>query len=424
MICRFFFAMSLAGSIPFCIGLLVIIFRKEKTNFYYVNSLLKLSIILYLLPIQLIKKIIPVTRNLFTVANHYTYVLSLKNKFYLQLCNKVLVIPFWLFLLFLSITISISIFCIYEYRTYKKTCNILLKTSMPFESQKNLYLYRNSLLKTPCTIGFFKSYILFPDQNFSDYQKEMLFIHEQAHIQNKDSVFKFLIIICLCMHWYNPLLWIFLPIYSYSAECLCDFKVIQRFSSDIDRKNYAALLLDIASNESPLPKIWKNNFSTSKKIIKRRLLYIMKTTNKNKKVLLCTILSLLCLTILPITTYAYTPLEQTVSFSTTKNSKITEEISTIIDEIPSNYADPYYEIIDFSNSNECIILDDGTVLKSQETSRIICSHTFKNGYVYIHAKNKNGGCTITRYSAKICTKCNFKKNMVKISTTTYVKCTH
>lgn len=419
-----FFAMSLAGSIPFCIGLLVIIFRKEKTNFYYVNSLLKLSIILYLLPIQLIKKIIPVTRNLFTVANHYTYVLSLKNKFYLQLCNKVLVIPFWLFLLFLSITISISIFCIYEYRTYKKTCNILLKTSMPFESQKNLYLYRNSLLKTPCTIGFFKSYILFPNQNFSDYQKEMLFIHEQAHIQNKDSVFKFLIIICLCMHWYNPLLWIFLPIYSYSAECLCDFKVIQRFSSDIDRKNYAALLLDIASNESPLPKIWKNNFSTSKKIIKRRLLYIMKTTNKNKKVLLCTILSLLCLTILPITTYAYTPLEQTVSFSTTKNSKITEEISTIIDEIPSNYADPYYEIIDFSNSNECIILDDGTVLKSQETSRIICSHTFKNGYVYIHAKNKNGGCTITRYSAKICTKCNFKKNMVKISTTTYVKCTH
>lgn len=419
-----FFAMSLAVSIPFCIGLLVIIFRKEKTNFYYVNSLLKLSIILYLLPIQLIKKIIPVTRNLFTVANHYTYVLSLKNKFYLQLCNKVLVIPFWLFLLFLSITISISIFCIYEYRTYKKTCNILLKTSMPFESQKNLYLYRNSLLKTPCTIGFFKSYILFPNQNFSDYQKEMLFIHEQAHIQNKDSVFKFLIIICLCMHWYNPLLWIFLPIYSYSAECLCDFKVIQRFSSDIDRKNYAALLLDIASNESPLPKIWKNNFSTSKKIIKRRLLYIMKTTNKNKKVLLCTILSLLCLTILPITTYAYTPLEQTVSFSTTKNSKITEEISTIIDEIPSNYADPYYEIIDFSNSNECIILDDGTVLKSQETSRIICSHTFKNGYVYIHAKNKNGGCTITRYSAKICTKCNFKKNMVKISTTTYVKCTH
>lgn len=419
-----FFAMSLAGSIPFCIGLLVIIFRKEKTNFYYVNSLLKLSIILYLLPIQLIKKIIPVTRNLFTVANHYTYVLSLKNKFYLQLCNKVLVIPFWLFLLFLSITISISIFCIYEYRTYKKTCNILLKTSMPFESQKNLYLYRNSLLKTPCTIGFFKSYILFPNQNFSDYQKEMLFIHEQAHIQNKDSVFKFLIIICLCMHWYNPLLWIFLPIYSYSAECLCDFKVIQRFSSDIDRKNYAALLLDIASNESPLPKIWKNNFSTSKKIIKRRLLYIMKTTNKNKKVLLCTILSLLCLTILPITTYAYTPLEQTVSFSTTKNSKITEEISTIIDEISSNYADPYYEIIDFSNSNECIILDDGTVLKSQETSRIICSHTFKNGYVYIHAKNKNGGCTITRYSAKICTKCNFKKNMVKISTTTYVKCTH
>lgn len=419
-----FFSMSLAGSIPLCIGLLVMILQKEQTNFYYVNSLFKLSVILYLLPLQLIKNMIPATHNFFTIDNNYTYILSLKNKLQLHFHDKIVLVPFWMFFLLLIVTGSIFIFCIYEFKTYRKTCNILLKTSMPFESQKNLYLYRNSLLKTPCTIGLFKSYILFPDQNFSDYQKEMLFIHEQAHIQNKDSIFKFLIIICLCMHWYNPLLWIFLPIYSYSAECLCDFKVIQRFSSDIDRKNYAALLLDIASNESPLPKIWKNNFYTSKKIIKRRLLYIMKTNNKNKKVLLCTILSLLCLTILPITTYAYTPLEQTVLFSTTKNPKITEEISTIINEIPSNYADPYYELIDFSNSNECIILDDGTVLKSQETSRIICSHTFKNGYVYIHAKNKNGGCTITRYSAKICTKCNFKKNMVKISTTTYVKCTH
>lgn len=424
-----FFAMSLAGSIPFCIGLLVIIFRKEKTNFYYVNSLLKLSIILYLLPIQLIKKIIPVTRNLFTVANHYTYVLSLKNKFYLQLCNKVLVIPFWLFLLFLSITISISIFCIYEYRTYKKTCNILLKTSISFKFRKDSCLYKNPLLKTPCTLGFFKSYILFPDQNFTDSQKEMLFIHETAHIENKDSIFKFLIMICFCLHWYNPFVWFFLPVYSYSAECLCDYKVIQRFSSHTERKEYATLLLNIASTESPFPKIWQNNFSVSKRIVKRRLLYIMNTTGVSKKIMLYGALSLLCLIILPLTTYAYTPLEQTSTFSPNEDSKLTEEIITLIDETPSNYADPYDKLVDFSSSNECIVLEDGSVLdsavpNSSEKSRASCSHTYENGYVYHHTVNKSGGCTITRYSAKICTKCKYKKNVVKISTATYVKCTH
>ena len=34
-----FFSMSLAGSIPLCIGLLIMILQKEQTSFYYVNSL-------------------------------------------------------------------------------------------------------------------------------------------------------------------------------------------------------------------------------------------------------------------------------------------------------------------------------------------------------------------------------------------------
>ena len=424
-----FFSMSLAGSIPLCIGLLVMILQKEQTNFYYVNSLFKLSVILYLLPLQLIKNMIPVTHNFFTIDNNYTYILSLKNKLQLHFYDKTILVPFWMFFLLLIVTGSILIFCIYEFRTYRKTCNILLKTSISFNFQKDSCLYKNPLLKTPCTLGFFKSYILFPDQNFTDSQKEMLFIHETAHIENKDSIFKFLIMICFCLHWYNPFVWFFLPVYSYSAECLCDYKVIQRFSSHTERKEYATLLLNIASTESPFPKIWKNNFSVSKKVVKRRLLYIMNTTGVCKKIMLYGALSLLCLIILPLTTYAYTPLEQTTAFSPNEDSKLTEEIITLIDETPSNYADPYDQLVDFSSSNECIILEDGSVLdsavpNSSGESRVSCSHTYENGYVYLHAVNKNGGCTVTRYSAKICTKCKVKKNVVKISTTTYVKCIH
>lgn len=424
-----FFSMSLAGSIPLCIGLFIMILQKEQTNFYYVNSLFKLSVILYLLPLQLIKNMIPVTHNLFTIDNNYTYILYIKNKLQLHFHDKIVLVPFWMFFLLLIVTGSIFIFCIYEFRTYRKTCNILLKTSIPFKFQKDSCLYKNPLLKTPCTIGFFKSYILFPDQNFTGSQKEMLFIHETAHIENKDSIFKFLIMICFCLHWYNPFVWFFLPVYSYSTECLCDYKVIQRFSSHTERKEYATLLLNIASTESPFPKIWKNNFSVSKKIVKRRLLYIMNTTGMSKKIMLYGALSLLCLIILPLTTYAYTPLEQTTAFSPDEDSKLTEEIITLINETPSNYADPYDKLVDFSSSNECIILEDGSVLdsavpNSSGKSRVSCSHTYENGYVYHHTVNKSGGCTITRYSAKICTKCKYKKNMVKISTATYVKCTH
>lgn len=111
-----FFSMSLAGSIPLCIGLLIMILQKEQTNFYYVNSLFKLSVILYLLPLQLIKNMIPATHNFFTIDNNYTYILSLKNKLQLHFHDNTILVPFWMFFLLLIVTGSILIFCIYEFR--------------------------------------------------------------------------------------------------------------------------------------------------------------------------------------------------------------------------------------------------------------------------------------------------------------------
>ena len=67
-------------------------------------------------------------------------------------------------------------------------------------------------------------------------------------------------------------------------------------------------------------------------------------------------LSLLCLIILPLTTYAYTPLEQTSTFSPDEYSKSTEEIITLIDETPSNYADPYDQLVDFHLQTNVLFL--------------------------------------------------------------------
>lgn len=423
------FAMSLAGSISLTVGLCILLCRKVDTNFYYANSLFKLSVFLLLLPVQLVKNLFPVPANLFTVKNNYMYVLSFKNKFQLQLHSKTLFVPFWLLYLFLFIMCSVLLFCIYEYKNYRTTCRTLLKTSTPFDFQEHFCIYRNPFLTTPCTIGFLKTYILFPDNDFSDIQSEMLYIHETTHIKNKDSIFKFLCAICLCLHWYNPIIWTLLPLYSYSAECMCDYNVIQLFSSETERRIYASLLLDISTTKLPLPQIWKNNFSTSKKILKRRIIFIMKTNSQTKKSLIFATLLLFSILIIPVTTYAYTPLEQTSEFLVSENTVLTEEITTLTEEIPPKYIDCFNGFVDFSSSNESIVFEDETTFHSldyslTESSRVICKHTYKSGHVYTHSLNKKGGCVITCYSAKICTKCNLKKDMVKVSTTTYVKCIH
>lgn len=338
--------------------------------------------------------------------------------------GRVLLIPYWLTFLVFFIMCSVSLFCCYEYFQYTRISRTLLNTSIDFNFQDDSRVLKNPLLTTPCTIGFFKSYILFPDIHFTDAQIKMLYLHELGHIKNKDSIFKFLCILCFCIHWYNPLSWFLLPLYNYSAEHMCDYNVIQQFHSASDRKAYACLLLDIASTNSSFPRLWQNNFSFSKHFFKRRILYIMNNNIKNKKSLSFLYLSVLFLFIFPVTTYAYAPIESTYNISTFDN--LTEEITSLNSEnFPTAYTDSFYELVDFSHSNEFTILDDKTIINSSlENNRATCKHTFKSGRTHRHYLHKDGSCVIECYSANICIKCNFKKDLVKISTITNVKCTH
>ena len=111
------FSMSLAGSLPLLLCVLIILFRKESVNFLLINGLLKLSIFFFLIPVQLVRLIHPV------VPNTITWYLDGKFRFYTK--DGLFLLPSYL-----------VIFCIFETVQYRRALTVLLKASIPLRNRR------------------------------------------------------------------------------------------------------------------------------------------------------------------------------------------------------------------------------------------------------------------------------------------------
>lgn len=78
--------------------------------------------------------------------------------------------------------------------------------------------------------------------------KQMGYIiaHEQYHIRRLDYVIKHLSFAALCIHWFNPLVWVAFILSGKDLEMSCDEAVIQKLGEGI-RADYSAFLLSLAT---------------------------------------------------------------------------------------------------------------------------------------------------------------------------------
>ena len=81
----------------------------------------------------------------------------------------------------------------------------------------------------------------------------------------------------------------------------------------------------------------------------------------------------------------------------------------------------------FKHTDSYFITDNGKIIMIEPKdiqTRSSCSHTFVNGTLKKHIRNSKGGCSVKTYKGKICTKCNYTKNLALESTITYTHCPH
>ncbi|MBE6953382.1 MAG: hypothetical protein E7452_07510 [Ruminococcaceae bacterium] len=96
-------------------------------------------------------------------------------------------------------------------------------------------------IDTPFVFGLFRPKIYLPSELDLGKQPYIL-CHEQYHIRRGDHVWRFLAYAALCIHWFNPLVWLAFYLSGKDMEMSCDEAVVRRMGADV-RADYSASLL-------------------------------------------------------------------------------------------------------------------------------------------------------------------------------------
>lgn len=106
----------------------------------------------------------------------------------------------------------------------------------------NIYLADH--IATPFVLGIFRPKIYLPS-SLEQQEYPYILAHEQYHIHRKDYLVKVLAYLALCLHWFNPLVWVAFLLSGKDMEMSCDEAVIRRLGPEI-RADYSQSLLHLA----------------------------------------------------------------------------------------------------------------------------------------------------------------------------------
>lgn len=104
--------------------------------------------------------------------------------------------------------------------------------------------------RAPLTFGIFRPTVLLPDDlRAGQAQFQLVLAHELAHVRRRDCLRKLLLIACLCLYWWNPLVWGMVRLANRDMELACDEAVLRALGPAC-KKSYALTLLDMAQRQA------------------------------------------------------------------------------------------------------------------------------------------------------------------------------
>ena len=111
------------------------------------------------------------------------------------------------------------------------------------ELKENVFL--SDQIETPFVLGIVRPRIYLPCQVLRE-ERRYILAHERHHIRRGDHLIKLLAYFALCLHWFNPLVWVAFVQAGKDMEMSCDEAVIRQLGPRI-RAEYASALLRLST---------------------------------------------------------------------------------------------------------------------------------------------------------------------------------
>ena len=104
---------------------------------------------------------------------------------------------------------------------------------------RTISIRQSDRISSPLTFGILQPVILMPKKTDWKKEEDLRYVleHEFVHIQRFDTVYKLLLIVAVCVHWFNPLVWGMYVLANRDIELSCDETVVHRFGSSARHRN-------------------------------------------------------------------------------------------------------------------------------------------------------------------------------------------
>lgn len=119
---------------------------------------------------------------------------------------------------------------------YKDNNILLAECSQKLKMKRKVLIYTSDRINTPVVHGFIKPRIILPlflTQSENEKVLQHIVTHELIHIKRLDYIIKPLAVVALCVHWFNPLIWLSFKLSQKDMEMSCDEKVMSTWRNDI-----------------------------------------------------------------------------------------------------------------------------------------------------------------------------------------------
>lgn len=108
-------------------------------------------------------------------------------------------------------------------------------------------IYESEKIQSPFVCGFIRAKIYLP-YGLDEETRKCVLQHEKTHIKFGDHIIKALSYVILCIHWFNPLVWVAYFLLCKDIELSCDEGVVKKYSAE-ECRQYAGALLELGVNK-------------------------------------------------------------------------------------------------------------------------------------------------------------------------------
>lgn len=153
---------------------------------------------------------------------------------------------------------------------------------------KTVEFFVNPYISSPMLVGFWRPCIVMPDTHISEKEFRYIVTHELMHEKRRDILYKWLVQFTVCLHWFNPLVYVMSREISKACELSCDEAVLEKMGYEHAADYGKTLLEAMAAAGRYREPVTAVSLSANKRILKERISAIMNDRAKTGKMKIVT----------------------------------------------------------------------------------------------------------------------------------------